>query len=300
MTNVYHYSAVDNTENTDCKFGFEDDECTTNVITRIPIVQTNLTASVQTKHASFYQGKVYPLYPLRIINVDSSEDLVINTNSSCDLSKTFKLTGYDAAENGNNNTDVAPYYGFNQSLGQWVIFNENGNDLPDQNSSVISITDKDKLSSKDANGEAYIKYKIKEDCYHTYYENKAHTSNADLIRIPIIKVKAEVGAGFTGPLKVTGDLQRQVGVPIDLSLGTNTLEVYAVDDITGHETLIDKKAIDWYPIETSLQQDPDNRYIFTPVAEGDAHLGISYGGVAYTQGRIKKEYSYPITIVSTD
>lgn len=286
-----------------------DDTSAINVIesasTRVPVVQTPLKMTVKAYHASISQGSIYPLYMLKRIVSDSNETLVMDTNDKCNINDVIHLTGYDAGEKGASNTDVAEYYGFNQKLGTWVMCDEGGNELPDQNSPILSITDNNgyvTLTSKDVNGDTYIKYKINEDCYHSYYEGDGeYTKNSELTEVPIIKVTVTAGAGFTGTLKVEGDLQLTVGKPIDLYSDENTLRVYGIDS-KGQQTLINNNEIQWYPIETSLQQDQNSPSIFTPIEAGEAHIGIEYGGVQYIRGREGRTtlYGYPVTVHSPE
>ena len=271
---------------------------------KVPVIQTPSIMNVKAYHASITQGGVYPLYPLKRITSDNSGELAMDTNSEYSLNDSIHLTGYDAGESGSSVADVAEYYGFNQSLGTWVICDEGGNELPD--SPIITIQDdgngKIKLISGTTNGDAFIKYKINEDCYHAYYEGEpAYTQNSDLSEVPIIKVSVKSGTGFTGTLKVEGDLQLTVDKAIDMTSADNTLKVFGIDS-KGQQTLIPNDQINWYPIETTLQQNnPNNPYEFTPTQAGDAHIGIEYGGVQYsTRERFTTVYGYPITIVTAD
>lgn len=311
LTNVYKWRREPNSSNT----GSETSDITINwlqtsdelqsfmrnIATYVPMVQTPLTMNVKAYHASITQGGVYPLYPLRKITSDNGGELAMGTNSEYSLNDSIQLTGYDAGESGSSVTDVAEYNGFDQRLGTWVICDEDGNELSD--SPIITIQDegngKIKLISGTTNGDAFIKYKINEDCYHAYYEGEgAYTTNSDLSEVPIIKVSVKVGTGFTGTLKVEGDLQLTVGKAIDMTSADNTLKVYGIDS-KGQQTLIPNDQINWYPIETTLQQNnPNNPYEFTPTQEGEAHIGVEYGGVQYTRGREGRTilYGYPVTI----
>ncbi len=314
LTNIYTWKRSPNASDT----GSEKDDITINwlqtsdelqgfmrnIATYVPMIQTPLTMDVKAYHASITQGGVYPLYPLKKITSDNSGELAMDTNSEYSLNDSIHLTGYDAGESGSSVTDVAEYYGFNQSLGTWVICDEGGNELPD--SPIITIQDdgngKIKLMSGTSNGDAFIKYKINEDCYHAYYEGEgAYTQNSDLSEVPIIKVSVKSGTGFTGTLKVEGDLQLIVDKAIDMTSADNTLKVFGIDS-KGQQTLIPNDQINWYPIETTLQQNnPNNPYEFTPTQAGDAHIGIEYGGVQYsTRERFTTVYGYPITIVTAD
>ena len=115
------------------------------------------------------------------------------------------------------NAQNAPYYGFNQDQGHWILLDENGNALESNSNSVAklepsSVSGHTKLIAGDTDGTVYLKYLIDEDVYATAENPTVFRKNENLASTAVIEVHVS-GKQFDGSINVMGELTGIVGDP---------------------------------------------------------------------------------------
>ena len=141
------------------------------------------------------------------------------------------------------NAQNAPYYGFNQDQGHWILLDENGNALESNSNSVAklepsSVSGHTKLIAGDTDGTVYLKYLIDEDVYATAGDPEVFRENKDLASTAVIEVNVS-GKQFDGSIDVMGELTGIVGDPVKVI--DNDLTAIVMD-ATGKEI---SRPVEW-------------------------------------------------------
>lgn len=177
----------------------------------------------------------------------------------------------DSIELAGLNAKNAPYYGFNQDKGEWILVDENGQELSNDDVAYLEtnpMTGTTKLIAGHEGGTVYLKYLIDEDVYSTASSTKVYTANNELestavIQINVIALPADISA-----IEIGGDLTGIVGDLARTIEGSNGLTAYVYNSL-------DKEVN--YPIEWEAKElahrgieVEDNKIFFTK--EGTFHV----------------------------
>lgn len=177
------------------------------------------------------------------------------------------------------NNQNAPYYGFSEEKGHWILVDKDGKPVDNSDVAVLetnATTGFTKLKAKpvEDEGVVYLKYLIDENCYATAENPTLYTQNKFLKQTAMIEVNVSP-TPFEGTITVGGKLEGIAGDPAKPIQSTDGLTV-AIKDSTGKHL---SRAVTW-----DAQELPnagitvkDNKVSFTKA--GTFHVRARSGNV---------------------
>ncbi len=144
----------------------------------IPLSSAGATISMTTSSINNNVSGIVPLYDLDYVQTDGSSVYTIAPGGTLDFSK-IATAGY--------NSYSVPYYGYVPDGGDWVLCDENGNEL--DNAAGVTLADVgnyQKLTAESV-GTYYAKFKIDENNYNKV-DSSGKITNADLSSTAIVTI----------------------------------------------------------------------------------------------------------------
>ncbi len=152
--------------------------CVNTLNTYRPFSSTGGTMTVISTSMNTDVGSILPLYDLDYIVADGNNVFTLAPGGTLDFSKIGTL-GYNSAD--------VDYYGYVSDGGEWVLCDENGNELTSVDGVTLqTVSEYEKLTAEKV-GTYYAKFKIDEDSYNKV-DGSGYITNADLSSTAIVTI----------------------------------------------------------------------------------------------------------------
>lgn len=192
-----------------------------------PMSPTGGTLTEKTRDITSVVEDAIPLYALNTVCQCTGADTYDMGVGDRLYPKNWKVEGYDA--------DQVPFYGFKSRLGEWILVNEDGEQLEDGAIAEIcteKLTNIKYIEGKAA-GVVYAKYLIPEN-YYTYAKGTVVT-NDSIEQTVFVKITVH-DTQLEGSIEVEGSLEVKNGSWTNLEeLNSKNIHVY---DETGKEIMV--------------------------------------------------------------